>query len=129
MVSTIPCPQCGTKNSKTAEICYKCKKRLKTRKKPEIFNFNPKSKIDLKIIAVGAILFVISNVLFLNIASEYSALISGSVTMVYLYLVFKKAPEPEDSPNKVRNMGLKIVFNYLIMVIIGVIILAALGIY
>lgn len=129
MVSTISCPQCGTKNSKLDEVCYKCKKRLKTRKKSEILKFNPKSKIDLKIIAIGVILFVMSNAIVLNIASDYSALVSGSVTMLYLYLVFKNAPQPENSQNNTRSMGLKIVFHYLIMIILGIAILAAFRIY
>ena len=127
MVSTIICPRCKTKNAKTAEICYNCKNTLKTHKKPSILSTNPKSKIELKLIVVGTIIFVVTNIILLDIAFDYAYMISGFSTMVYLYFAFKNSPIPK-SDNNLRRVGFKIILNYLIIVLLGCIFLLATGI-
>ncbi len=124
LVSTIICPRCKTKNAKTAEICYNCKNTLKTRKKPSILSTNPKSKIELKLIVIGTIIFVVTNIILLDIAFDYAYMISGFSTMVYLYFAFKNSPIPE-SDNNLRSVGFKIILNYLIIVLLGCIFLLA----
>jgi len=131
LVSVIYCPLCKTKNSKKAEICYNCQKPLKphknrqTSQNPKIFTFNPESKIDFKIIAVGIIIFVLSNIVLLNIAYDYSILISGFATMIYMYFVYKNSPQ--GSSNELRSAGFKIIGNYLIIALTGAAILFVLG--
>ncbi len=131
MVSTRSCPRCGTKNSKNAEVCYNCQNSLKSSKKPRKIKvsrqikFNTKSLIDPKVVAIGTAIFVLSYIIFLDIAYEYSALICGFGTMIFLYFVFKNT---EDSANT-RRMGLKIVVNYLSMALAGVLILVVLNFY
>ncbi|MGZ7070679.1 MAG: zinc ribbon domain-containing protein [Methanobacterium sp.] len=128
MVSTILCPRCKTQNSKKAEVCYKCNNTLKVHKKPSILSTNPKSKIELKIIAVGVTIFVASNILLLNIAYDYIFMISGFATMLYLYFAFKNSPMYQDSTKKnLRSAGFKIILNYLIIVALGIISLYGLG--
>lgn len=133
LVSVIYCPLCKTKNSKKAEICYNCKKPLKPHKsrqhpkKLSIFTFNPKSKIDFKIIAIGVIIFVLSNIVLLNIAYDYSILISGFATMVYMYFVLKNSPQSPETSNELKNVGFKIIANYLIIAITGILILFGIG--
>lgn len=128
MVSTILCPRCKTKNSKKADVCYKCKNQLKARKNPSILSSNPKSKIELKIILVGVIIFVSSNILLVNIALDYVYMISGFAAMFYLYLAFKNSPMFQDSTKKnLKSAGFKIILNYLIIVVLGIITLFGLG--
>ena len=126
LVSTILCPRCKTKNAKTAEICYKCKSPLKTRKKPSILSTNPNSKLEFKIIAMGILIFIMTNVILFYIAYEYSFMFSGFSTLVYLYFAFKNSPTPQ-SNNKFRSTGFKIILNYLIIVILGSLTLWTLG--
>lgn len=126
MVSTIPCPRCKTKNNKKAEICYNCKNPLKKRKNPSILSSNPQSKIELKIIAVGITIFITSNIIILNIAYEYSVMISGFATLLYLYFVFKDST-PKNTKKEVRSYGFKVLLNYLIIVALGIIALYGLG--
>lgn len=138
MVSTILCPRCKTKNSKTAEICYNCKKQLKPSKKssekpseksykkyyekppkkPLLSYFNRES-VDLKIIAIGTAIFVLSNVILLEIAEDYAVLISGFATLMFTYLVFKNYYKI----NETRSLEMKVLINYLIMAVIGILIL------
>lgn len=124
MVSTIVCPRCKTKNSKKAKVCYNCQNTLKAHKNPSILSTNPKSKIELKIIAVGITIFAASNILILNIALDYAYMISGFSTLLYLYLAFKNSPEYEKN---VRSTGFKIIINYLIIVLLGIGFLYAMG--
>ena len=133
MVSTVLCPRCKTKNSKTAEICYKCKKPLKPSKKsseetsekpieqssnppkrPFLSYFN-KEAINLKIIAVGAVIFILSNIILLEIAEDYSVLVSGFGTLLFTYLAFKKFYKFED----MRSLEVKVLINYIITALIG----------
>lgn len=131
MVSTRSCPRCGTKNSKKAEVCYNCNNSLKSSKKPRKIKvsrqikFNTESLIDIKVIAIGTAIFVLSYALFLDIAYDYAALICGFGTMIFLYFVFKNT---EDSTNT-RRMGIKIVVNYLSMALTGVLILLVLNLF
>lgn len=126
LVSTIPCPRCKTKNSKKAKVCYNCNATLKKHAKPSILSSNPQSKIELKIIAVGITIFVASNILILNIAYDYAIMISGFATLLYLYFVFKNSM-PQNSKKEVRSAGFKVLLNYLIIVLLGIITLYALG--
>ncbi len=138
MVSTISCPRCKTKNSKTAEICYNCKKPLKPSKKSpnpknspkESFNSEKSSKkpllsyfnresIDLKIIAIGTAIFILSNFLLLNIAEDYSVLVSGFTTLLFTYLIFKKYYKYDE----IRSLEVKVLINYLITAAIGILVL------
>ncbi|EKQ51609.1 MAG: hypothetical protein B655_2161 [Methanobacterium sp. Maddingley MBC34] len=131
MVSTIICPRCKTKNSKKAEICYKCKTSLKPNKKPDkknFLSFNTNSRFDLKIILVGIVLFVICNVLFLNIVYDYAMLVSGFAIMLFLYVLFKYYSPPDDSTN-MKKIGYKVILYYLIIVVVGVVILLTFHIY
>lgn len=125
MVSTITCPRCKTQNSKKALVCYKCKNTLKPHKKPSILSSNPESNIELKIIAVGITIFVASNILIMNIAYSYSIMISGFATLLYLYLVLRN-PDAK-TKKEVRSYGFKVILNYLIIVILGIIALYVLG--
>lgn len=130
MVSTVLCPRCNTKNSKTAEICYNCKKPLKSSKKssekpsknilkkPLLSYFNRES-IDLKIIAIGTAIFVLSNIILLNIAEDYAVLISGFATLMFTYLVFKNYYKIDEK----RSLEMKVLINYLIMAVIGILVL------
>ncbi|MGF7117023.1 zinc ribbon domain-containing protein [Methanobacterium oryzae] len=134
MVSTVLCPRCKTKNSKTAEICYNCKKPLKpskkssetsskkpykeSSKKPLLSYFNRES-VDLKIIAIGTVIFVLSNVILLEIAEDYAVLISGFATLMFTYLVFKNYYKI----NETRSLEMKVLINYLIMALIGILVL------
>lgn len=127
MVSTIICPRCKTKNSKKANVCYNCKNTLKVHKKPSILSSNPKSRIEPKIIIIGALIFIISNAIILDIAYDYAILVSGFATMVYLYYAFKNSQMPTDSKNKTRALGFKIILHYLAIVALGIITLFALG--
>ena len=127
LVSTIICPRCKTKNSKKAKVCYNCKNTLKTHKKPSILSSNPKSRIEPKIIIIGALIFIISNAIILDVAYDYSILVSGFATMVYLYYAFKNSSVPTDSKNKTRALGFKIILHYLTIVTLGIITLFALG--
>ena len=127
MVSTIICPRCKTKNSKKADVCYNCKTTLKVHKKPSILSSNPESRIEPKIIIIGALIFIISNVIILDAAYDYSILVSGFATMVYLYYAFKGSQVPTDSKNKTRALGFKIIMHYLAIILIGIIALLALG--
>ena len=127
MVSTIICPRCKTKNSKKAKVCYNCKNTLKVHKNPSILSSNPESRIEPKIIIIGALIFIISNALILDVAYDYSILVSGFATMVYLYYAFKGSQVPTDSKNKTRALGFKIIIHYLTIVLIGIIALLTLG--
>jgi len=127
LVSTIICPRCKTKNSKKAKVCYNCKNTLKVHKKPSILGSNPESRIEPKIIIIGALIFIISNAIILNIAYDYSILVSGFATMVYLYYAFKDSQVPTASKNKTRILGFKIILHYLAIVALGIITLFALG--
>ena len=127
MVSTIICPRCKTKNSKKANVCYNCKNTLKAHKNPSILSSNPESRIEPKIIIIGALIFIISNALILDVAYDYSILVSGFATMVYLYYAFKGSQLPTDSKNKTRALGFKIIIHYLTIVLIGIIALLTLG--
>ena len=127
MVSTIICPRCKTKNSKKAKVCYNCKNTLKVHKNPSILSSNPESRIEPKIIIIGALIFIISNALILDVAYDYSILVSGFATMVYLYYAFKGSQLPTDSKNKTRALGFKIIMHYLAIILIGIIALLALG--
>ncbi|MGB9936533.1 MAG: zinc ribbon domain-containing protein [Methanobacterium sp.] len=130
MVSIIYCPRCKTKNSKKAEICYSCKKPLKGHKnhhKWKVFSFNRESLLDFKIIALGTLIFVFSNIIILDIAYDYSILVSGFATMTFLYFVFKNSPKPQNSSTELKSMGIKIIGNYLIMALAGILILFGLG--
>ncbi|MGB9978831.1 zinc ribbon domain-containing protein [Methanobacterium sp.] len=127
MVSTVICPRCKTKNSKKAKVCYNCKNTLIAHKKPSILSSNPESKFEPKIIIIGAIIFIISNAIILDIAYDYSILVSGFATMVYLYYAFKNSSVPLDSKNKTRTLGFKIIVHYLIIVLVGIIALLAMG--
>lgn len=125
LVSTIICPRCKTKNSKKAEICYKCNAPLKV-KKPSILSSNSKSKIDVKLIGIGAVIFILVAIIFRDIAYDYSYMISGFSTMVYLYFAFKNT-QISKADNTLRGVGLKLVVNYLIIVLIGGMVLWAVG--
>ena len=127
MVSTIICPRCKTKNSKKAKVCYNCKNTLKVHKNPSILSSNPESRIEPKIIIIGALIFIISNALILDVAYDYSILVSGFATMVYLYYAFKGSQLSTDSKNKTRALGFKIIIHYLTIVLIGIIALLTLG--
>ena len=127
MVSTIICPRCKTKNSKKAKVCYNCKNTLKVHKNPSILSSNPESLIEPKIIIIGALIFIISNALILDVAYDYSILVSGFATMVYLYYAFKGSQLSTDSKNKTRALGFKIIIHYLTIVLIGIIALLTLG--
>lgn len=133
MVSTILCPRCKTKNSKTAEICYNCKKPLKPSKKssgkpseksnksskrPLLSYFN-KESIDLKIIAIGTAIFVLSNIILLEIAEDYAVLISGFATLMFTYIIFKNYYKIQE----IRSLEMKVLINYLIMALIGILII------
>jgi len=135
MVSTILCPRCKTKNAKNAEICYNCKKPLKPSKKsseksakessnssrrPLLSYFNRES-INLKIIAIGLIIFILGNIIFLEIAEDYSVLISGFITLLFAYLAFKRFYEFDD----IRDLEVKVLINYLIIAFIGILVLIA----
>ena len=128
MVSTIVCPRCKTKNSKKAKVCYKCQNTLKAHKNPSILSTNPKSKIELKIIAVGITIFVASNIFILNIASDYTYMISGFSTLLYLYLAFRNSPEYKNAKN-MRSQGFKIILNYMIIVVLGIVAIYGMGYY
>ncbi len=132
MVSTIICPRCKTKNSKKAEICYKCKNPLKPNKKPDksnLFTFNTKSRVDIRIIVMGILLFVLSNTLFLFVVSDYAMLVSGFTIMLFLYVVFKYYSQPDDYSVSIKSIGFKIILYYLIIVLLGAVILLAFHLY
>lgn len=126
LVSTILCPRCKTKNSKKAVVCYKCQATLKQHKKPSILSSNPKSKIDLKIILIGITIFVASNVLILSTAPDYAFMISGFATLLYLYFAFKDST-PKDTKQEMRSYGFKVILNYIIIVLLGIVAIYALG--
>ncbi len=128
MVSTILCPRCKTKNTKNAEICYHCQKPLKTQKKSKIVSFNTKSKLDLKIIAIGTLIFILSSVFVLYIVPDYSIMISGFATLLFLYLVFRN-PEKSKDKSQARSLGLKVILNYLIIIVTGIIVIYLLNLY
>lgn len=129
LVSTILCPHCKTKVSKKAEICYKCKKHLKPRKKSLKVNFNTKSRIDFRIFAIGLLVFVLTNTIFLYISSEYAMLIAGFATMLFLYLVFKFYFESENDAASLRRVGIKIIIYYFMILVVGVILLLLFKLY
>ncbi|MBI4814329.1 MAG: zinc ribbon domain-containing protein [Methanobacterium sp.] len=132
MVSTIICPRCKTKNTKKAEICYNCKNPLKPNKKPaksNLLTFNPKSRVDIRIIVIGVLLFVLSNVLFLYIVYDYAMLVSGFAIMLFLYIVFKYYSQPDDYSAGIRSIGFKIILYYLVIVLIGAVILLTFHLY
>jgi hypothetical protein len=131
LVSTIICPQCKTKNNKKAEICYKCKTSLKPNKKLDkknFLSFNTESRFDLKIILVGILLFVVSNVIFLYIVYDYAMLVSGFAIMLFLYVLFKYYSPPDDSTN-MKKIGYKVIMYYLIIVVVGAVILLMFHLY
>jgi len=129
LVSTILCPRCKTKVSKNAEICYKCKKPLKPRKKGLKVDFDTSSRIDFRIFAIGLLVFVLTNTIFLYIASEYAMLIAGFATMLFLYLVFKYYFESENDAASLRRVGIKIILYYFMIIIVGVILLLLFKLY
>ena len=131
MVSTIICPRCNTKNSKKAEFCYKCKNPLKpgkTSNKKNPLSFNPKSRFDFRIIVTGLILFVLCNIVFLSISADYAMLISGFTLMLFLYVLFKRFMEKDDSVT-VKSLGFKIILYYLVIVALGAVVLLAFHLY
>jgi ribosomal protein L40E len=131
MVSTVICPRCKTKNSKKAELCYKCKNPLKPGKsrKSNPLSFDPKSRFDLRIIITGLILFVLCNIAFLYISPDYSMLMSGFVVMLFLYLLFKHYMEPNDPSMTIKTLGLKVILYYLIIIALGVVVLLLFHLY
>jgi hypothetical protein len=90
--------------------------------------FNTNSRFDLKIILVGTLLFVICNVIFLNIVYDYSMLVSGFAIMLFLYVLFKYYSPPDDSTN-MKKIGYKIILYYLLIVLVGVVILLTFHLY
>jgi len=131
LVSTIICPRCKTKNSKKAEICYNCKNSLKPDKKSDkknFLSFNPESRFDFKIILIGILLFVICNVLVLNVVYDYAMLVSGFAIMLFLYVLFKYYSPPDDSTS-IKKIGYKVILYYLIIVIVGAVILLTFHLY
>lgn len=131
LVSTIICPRCKTKNSKKAEICNKCKNSLKPDKKQNrmsFFSFNPQSRFDFKIILIGIILFVICNVVLLNVVYDYAMLVSGFAIMLFLYLLFKYYTPQDDSAN-MKKIGYKVILYYLIIVFVGAVILLTFNLF
>ncbi|AUB55123.1 MULTISPECIES: zinc ribbon domain-containing protein [Methanobacterium] len=131
MVSTIICPRCKTKNKKTAEICSNCKNPLKTNKKPDKKNFlifNPESRFDFKIILIGIFLFVICNVLLLNVVYDYAMLVSGFAIMLFLYILFKYYSSQDDSAS-MKKIGYKVILYYLIIVFVGAVILLTFNLF
>ena len=69
---------------------------------------------------------MVTNMILLNAAYDYSIMISGFSTMVYLYFAFKNSPVPPNS-NTIRSVGFKLILNYLIIVILGSVALFTLG--
>jgi len=131
MVSTIICPKCKTKNSKKAEICYKCKNPLKPNKKSgkkNFLSFNPESRFDFKIILVGIVLFVLFNVLLLNVVYDYAMLVSGFAIMLFLYVLFKYY-SPQDDSASMKKIGYKVILYYLVIVIVGAVILLTFNLF
>jgi len=131
MVSTIICPRCKTKNSKKAEFCYKCKNPLKpgkTSNKKNPLSFNPNSRFDFRIIVTGLILFVLCNIVFLSISADYAMLISGFTLMLFLYVLFKRFMEIDDSVT-VKSLGFKIILYYLVIVALGALVMLAFHLY
>lgn len=120
------CPRCKTKNNKKALTCIHCKAPLKPRKKASLLSTNPKSRIDLKVIVLGLIIFVATTMIIYEVAGDYSFMISGFSTMIYLYFAFKNTPVPESS-NTLRGVGLKMILHYLVAVLIGSVVLLGLG--
>jgi ribosomal protein L40E len=120
LVSTIICPRCKTKNSKKAEICYKCKNPLKPDKKNKknFLSINPDSRFDFKIILIGILLFVICNVLLVNVVYDYAMLVSGFAIMLFLYVLFKYYT-PQDDSVSMKTIGYKVILYYLIIVFVG----------
>lgn len=76
---------------------------------------------------IGSIIFVVTNIILLDIALDYTFMISGFSTMLYLYFAFKNSPTSQSS-NKLRSTGFKIILNYLIIVLLGSITLWAMGV-
>ncbi|EKF87068.1 zinc ribbon domain-containing protein [Methanobacterium formicicum] len=131
MVSTIICPRCKTKNSKKAEFCYNCKNPLKpgkTSNKKNPLSLNPKSRFDFRIIVTGLILFVLCNIVLLFISGDYAMLISGFALMLFLYVIFKRFMEIDDSVT-LKSLGFKIILYYLVIVALGAILLLAFHLY
>jgi hypothetical protein len=131
LVSTIICPRCKTKNSKKAELCYKCKNPLKpdkTSNKKNPLSFNPKSRFDFRIIVTGLILFVLCNSVLLFISGDYAMLISGFALMLFLYVIFKRFMEIDDSVT-LKSLGFKIILYYLVIVALGAVLLLAFHLY
>ena len=131
MVSTIICPRCKTKNSKKAEICYKCQSPLKPNKKLNKKNFlsiNTQSRFDFKIILIGIFLFVLCNVLLLNVVYDYAMLVSGFAIMLFLYVLFKYYT-PQDDSVSMKTIGYKVILYYLIIVFVGAVILLTFNLF
>lgn len=122
----IICPRCKTKNNKKSLKCHHCKAPLKPRKKASLLSTNPKSKIDLKVILLGVVIFIATTMIIYEVALDYSFMISGFTTMLYLYFAFKNTPIPESS-NTLRGIGLKMILHYIIAILIGSVVLLALG--
>lgn len=125
MVSYTVCPRCGKKVNKKAEVCYNCKRTLKPHKKLQLSNPNLKSKLDIKTIAVGILIFTISTAVLINVTYDFAVYTSGFFTMVYLYYMFK-----DSQGNKnIKQIGIKLVIHYIIIVTLGILTLLALGFY
>lgn len=92
------------------------------------FSFNSESRFDFKIILIGIILFIICNVVLLNVVYDYAMLVSGFVIMLFLYLLFKYYTPQDDSAN-MKKIGYKVILYYLIIVFVGAVILLTFNLF